>query len=33
VRVDVLTLFPDAFSGPLTNGILRIAREKGLLDV
>ncbi|MEZ0227923.1 MAG: tRNA (guanosine(37)-N1)-methyltransferase TrmD [Planctomycetota bacterium] len=33
MRVDVLTLFPDAFSGPLSNGILRIAREKGLLDV
>lgn len=33
MRVDVLTLFPDAFTGPLSNGILRIAREKGLLDV
>jgi tRNA (guanine37-N1)-methyltransferase len=33
VRVDVLTLFPDAFSGALSNGVLRIAREKNLLDV
>jgi len=33
VRVDVLTLFPDAFAGVLSNGILRIAAEKKLLDV
>jgi tRNA (guanine37-N1)-methyltransferase len=33
VRVDVLTLCPDACAGVLSNGILRIAREKGLLEV
>jgi tRNA (guanine37-N1)-methyltransferase len=33
LRVDVLTLFPGLFEGPLSNGILRITREKQLLDV
>jgi tRNA (guanine37-N1)-methyltransferase len=31
--VDVLTLFPGMFEGFLREGIVRIAREKGLLDV
>jgi tRNA (guanine37-N1)-methyltransferase len=33
VRVDVLTLFPEAFRGPLDVSIVRRAREAGLLDL
>lgn len=33
VRIDVLTLFPAAFAGPLDVSILRRAREAGLLDL
>lgn len=33
LRIDVLTLFPAMFGGFLTEGLVRIAREKGLLDV
>jgi tRNA (guanine37-N1)-methyltransferase len=33
VRIDVLTLFPAMFQGPLSHSILARAREAGLLDV
>ncbi len=33
MRIDVLTLFPGMFSGPLDESILMRARESGLLDV
>ncbi|MGD9932764.1 MAG: tRNA (guanosine(37)-N1)-methyltransferase TrmD [Dehalococcoidia bacterium] len=33
MRVDVLTLFPEAFAGPLDVSILKRAREAGLLDL
>ena len=33
MRIDILTLFPEMFDGPLSESILRQAREKGLLDV
>lgn len=33
MRVDILTLFPDAFTGPFDISILRRAREEGLLDI
>jgi tRNA (guanine37-N1)-methyltransferase len=33
VRVDVLTLFPDYFTGPLGESLLGRARESGLLAV
>jgi len=33
VRIDVLTLFPGMFEGFLEEGIVRVARSKGLLDV
>lgn len=33
MQIDVLTIFPGMFQGPLGESILRIAREKGLLDV
>ena len=33
MRIDVLTLFPGMFSGFLAEGLIRIAREKELVDV
>jgi len=33
MRIDILTLFPDMFEGPLTESILRRAQEKGLMTV
>jgi len=33
MRIDVLTLFPNAFEGFLGESMIRIAREKGALDV
>ena len=33
MRIDVLTLFPEMFEGPLSESILRQAREKGLITV
>lgn len=33
MRVDVLTLFPGAFDGPLDVSIIRRARDDGLLDL
>ncbi len=33
MRIDVLTLFPAMFEGPLTESILQRAREAGLLDI
>ncbi|MDA8233232.1 MAG: tRNA (guanosine(37)-N1)-methyltransferase TrmD [Clostridia bacterium] len=33
MRIDVLTLFPGMFHGPLTESIIKRAREKGLLEV
>ena len=33
MRIDVLTLFPDAFRGPLDVSIIKRAREDGLLDL
>ncbi len=33
LRVDILSLFPDAFRGPLDVSILKRAREAGLLSV
>lgn len=33
MRVDVLTLFPSMFSGPLDESIIQRARERGLLDL
>jgi len=33
VKIDVLTLFPGMFGGILSESMIRIAREKGLLDV
>jgi len=33
VRIDVLTLFPGIFAGPLEHGVLGRARQRGLLVV
>ncbi len=33
MRIDVLTLFPGMFEGPLTESILKRARSKDLLDL
>ncbi len=33
MRIDLLTIFPDFFRGPLDYGILRRAREAGLVEV
>lgn len=33
MRIDVLTLFPEAFQGPLDVSIIKRAREDGLLDL
>ena len=33
MRFDVLTLFPEAFAGPLDVSIIRRAREDGLLEI
>jgi tRNA (guanine37-N1)-methyltransferase len=33
MRIDVITLFPGMFDGPLTESILQRARDNGLLDL
>src|ERR1700726_501595 len=33
MRFDLITIFPDFFAGPLDHGILRRAREAGIVDV
>jgi len=33
MRIDIVTIFPDFFRGPLDFGILRRAREGGLVEV
>jgi len=33
LKIDVLTIFPDYFSGVLTQGVLRIAAEKRLVEI
>lgn len=33
MRISVLTIFPDFFTGALTEGMVREAREKGMLEV
>jgi len=33
MKIDVLTLFPAMFAGPLDESIIMRARKKGLLDL
>lgn len=33
MRIDIVTIFPGIFDGPFSEGIARIAQEKGLLEI
>ena len=33
MRFDVLTLFPDLFQGYLTQSLLKLAIERGLVEI
>ena len=33
MRIDILTLFPEMFTGPLSESMIKRARERGLVDV
>ena len=33
MKIDILSLFPDMFDGPLGDSILGKAKDKGLLDI
>lgn len=33
MKFDILTIFPDFFQGPLDHGIIRRAREAGLIEI
>ena len=33
MKFEILTIFPDFFRGPLDYGIVRKAREAGLIDI
>ena len=33
MKIDILTIFPDFFRGPLDYGIIRRAKEAGLAEV
>ena len=33
MRIDILTLFPDMFEGPLSESIIKRARERGLVEI
>ena len=33
MRFDLITIFPEFFAGPLEHGILRRAREAGMVEV
>src|SRR6266849_972962 len=33
MRFDLITIFPEFFTGPLDHGIVRRARETGLIDI
>ncbi len=33
MRFDIITLFPDMFTGPLSESIINRAKEKGLIDI
>lgn len=33
MRVDVLTILPDSFEGPMSTSMIGLARERGLLDL
>ncbi|NLY11521.1 MAG: tRNA (guanosine(37)-N1)-methyltransferase TrmD [Firmicutes bacterium] len=33
MRIDILTLFPEMFSGPFSTSIIKRARDQGILDI
>lgn len=33
MRIDIITILPDLFSGPLSHSIVQRARDKGLVDI
>jgi tRNA (guanine37-N1)-methyltransferase len=33
MRIDLLTIFPEMFAGPMSESILRIAQERGLAEI
>jgi tRNA (guanine37-N1)-methyltransferase len=33
VRIDIVTILPEMFSGPMSASVIGIAREKGLLEI
>src|SRR3982074_3732749 len=33
MKIDIITIFPDFFRGPLDFGIMRRSREAGLVDI
>ncbi len=33
MKIDIITIFPKMFEGPFAEGMIRIAREKGLLEM
>ena len=33
MKIDIVTIFPDFFRGPLDFGIIRRAREAGLAEI
>ncbi len=33
MRIDILTIFPEMFSGPFSHSIIKRAKEKGIVDI
>lgn len=33
MRIDILTVFPEMFAGPMDTSILGRAKDKGILDI
>ena len=33
MKIDILTIFPDMFAGPITCSLIAKAREKNILDI
>src|SRR5437016_4574383 len=33
MRIDIITIFPELFSGPLDHGIIRRAKKAGLVEI
>ena len=33
MKIDIITLFPEMFSGPFSESIIKRAKQKGLVDI